>query len=250
MAQTFLYCRPDEITSYFGSVVSAGVDDDYDANSLVGGWPGTPTRWAAAGAITGTISMTAGEVGLVAVVDHNLPAGTVVTFGGDITATATTPTPTPPNGIPLNPFTTITPVAGVDSVTFSFNSGATVPVIGEIILAKYRTLTRPTLRSDTRGMMDFTRQQPSDKSSIAPYDPGLDARAPWQGEFLLTTTELDNVIAWFQSQRNGTRPSLIVPDTSVNDAWVGFLSAPQYRPLGPAFWKVSLSFTELKRGRW
>lgn len=250
MAQTLAYIRPDENWSRTGTVsLTAGaVDSDYNAAWLVDDRAGRPVL-CTSGTATFRISASSGEVGLIAVCHHRLDPSLAITVSNGLSATITTNTPTPPSGIPLNPFTTVTPT-NVTALDVAISSNSTNVLIGEIIAGKKRTLTRPTLKSDDRGMADYTRKVGPEFPSINPYDPALESRAPWKGTFLLTTAELDNVIAWYQAQRNGTRPSLVVPDVTVNDAWVCFLQAPQYRPLGPALWSVTLTFVEVPRSRW
>lgn len=250
MAQTLYYSRPDEWFTLNGTVtLTAGtVDSTYEASWLCDGIPGTPVL-CTSGSATFRVTNTSAQVGIIAVCNHRLDAGQTITVSNGLSATITTPTPTPPNGIPLNPFTTVTPTS-VSALDFAISGTSTNVLIGEIIAGKLRTLTRPTMKSDERGMGNFTRKIESEFASIPPYDEGLDARAPWKGTFLLTTSDLADVIAAYQAQRNGRRPMLVVPDASVNDAWVCFMQAPQYRPLGPAFWSVTLTFVEVPRSRW
>lgn len=250
MAQQFFYTRPDEMFTSNGTVtLTAGaVDADYSASWLADTRPGRPVR-CTSGTATFRITNTSAEVGLIAVCHHNLGPAQDVTVSNGLSATITANTPTPPNGIPLNPFVTVTPT-NVTALDFAISSNPSTLVIGEIIAGKKRTLTLPQLKSDDRGLMDFTRKTDAEFHSIPPYDGKLASRAPWKGAFILTTAECDNVQAWFEAQRNGTLPSLIVPNTSVNDAWVCFLQAPQFNPIGPALWRVQLTFVEVPRKRW
>lgn len=261
MATTLLYARPDEIKTYplpaddgsltLGSVSSANVDTagSYSANSLIGGWPGTPTRWTVANP-SGTVTLpAAGNIDLVVVSHHKLSAGALVTFASGIVGVVTVPT-IPPDGIRLNAFKAITPVVGATGFTFTVSGNTPNAIIGEILAGPARTLTLPTYQSDQRGMANFTREMQIEQSSIAPYDPALSGRAPWKGKYVLTASQLDDVKNWFLSQRNGTRPSVIIPDATVNDAWVGFLQEPQWAVAGPFHFHVDLVFTEIPRSRW
>jgi hypothetical protein len=241
----FYYVRPDEMVTLYAGV-SATVATDYVDDWLCDGRPGRPIR-ATGTTFSATITpLSAGEVGLVAVAHHNLTAA--VTFGGDITATVT-PGTVPPNGIPLNPYAAITPVAGVDNITISTTGNTSTVVIGEVIAGRMRTLTRPVYSQDETGMEDFTRTMALDLSSMPPYDGGL-YRRTWSGKFIVATATRDLITAWYQAQRAGTRPSLIVPEPSVNDAWLGFLRPPSFSPAGGIYWSVSMSFEEIPRVRW
>lgn len=251
MATTFTYARPDELVTYGAGVSSSSVNTSggYVAGSLCGGWPAPPVRWSTANP-SGTVTLlAAGTIGLVVVSHHKLVAGTTITFSSGITAVVTAPT-VPPDGIPLNAFNTLTPVAAVTAFNFAVAGNTGDAIIGEILAGSARTLTLPLWSSDQRGMDDFTREIPISQAPMAPYDPGLSARAPWKGKFLLTQAQLDEVIAWFLAQRNGTRPSVIIPDASVNDAWVGFLQKPSWSPAGPRHFHVDLVFVEIPRSRW
>lgn len=250
MAQNLFYVRPDENWAYNATVtLTAGtVDSDYSASWLTDGRAGRPVL-CTSGTATFRLSASSAEVGIIAVCHHRLDAALDVTVSNGLSATITTNTPTPPSGIPLNPYTTVTPT-NVTALDFAISGNSTNVLIGEIIAGKKRTLRLPSLKSDDRAMANFARKLDIEFPSINPYDPALEARDPWKGTFHLTTTELDDVIAWYQAQRNGTRPSLVVPNTSVNDAWVCFLQAPQYRPLGPSLWAVMLTFVEVPRSRW
>lgn len=253
---TFYFMKSDEIATYplangtLASVSSSGVDTDYSVQSLCYGWPGTPVRWTS-GAASGTITLpAAATISMVVVSHHKLDAAKAVTFSSGITAVVTTPATTPPDGIPLNPFTTITPAAGVTAFNFAITGNSTDVIIGEIIAGAYRSLTLPLAKDDQRGLEDFSRQWNVAQSAVAPYRSGLASRAPWRGRYMLTSAERDLVDAWFLSQCEGTRPSVVVPDPSVNEAIVGFLQKPSYSVAGPRHWNVELTFVEFPRSRW
>jgi hypothetical protein len=114
---------------------------------------------------------------------------------------------------------------------------------------KYRTITRPLAQGDTTTVNDFARSIQMDLASIPPYDPGMVSRT-WSGTFVVTTAERDNIISWYLAQRGGTRPSLVVPVSTVNDAWVCFLQAPSFSPVSNTHWSVELTINEVPRCRW
>lgn len=252
---TLLYCRPDEIATFpladgtLGSVSSSSIDSDYSANALVGGWPGTPTRWTVDNP-SGTITLpAAGSISVVVVSHHKLAAGTTITCSSGISVVVTVPT-VPPDGIPLNAFNTLTLATGVTSFQFALSGNTSDAIIGELLAGATRSLPWPVHSSDQRGLANFARDIAIEQAAVAPYDRGLSGRAPWKGKFILTEAQLADVIAWFLAQRNGTRPSVIIPDPSVNDAWVGFLQEPQWTSAGGRYLSVDLTFTELPRSRW
>lgn len=238
----FLYLSPHKQVTLFGTA-SATVDTDYEDDWLVDGRPHRPAR-GTSGSFSATLSFTAGTVNLVVVGMHNLTVP--ITVGGGLSGTIAA-SATQQNGIPLNVYTTVSP-ASVSGFTLSASNPVTW-VVGEVIAGEATTLTLPKLSSDDRGLANYVRRMDVDVASIPPYDDGRDGDAPWKGTFLLTTSELDAVEQWYRAQRNGTRPSVVVPNTNVNKALIGFLQPPQYNPIGPAFWRVQLVFEETPRLR-
>lgn len=241
----FLYVRPDEAFTY-GSV-SGTVDTTYEANWLVNGAPWMPV--SGAGGLTLTVTAPASRlVGLVAVVNHNL-TGTVAISGG---VTATVPVAAvDADGIPYNPWVAVTPVSASSLVMTASGSPS---IVGELIAGVKRTLQRQLHTG-----VEFDPDEPFDWvgefSSIPPYDPGYEGRR-LQGEALLTQAGLDDVHAWYASTRRGTRPTLIVPIDTVNDAWLVFF---RYRyqtiiqgktGVHAGLHRVQFDFTEIPRVRW
>ena len=220
------------------------MDADYDALWMVDGQPHYPAR-GTSGSFSATFSFTAGTVNFVGVFIHNLTGA--ITVGGGVSATIAA-SATQANGIPLNTYTTVTP-ASASGFTLSA-SNATTWVVGEVIAGNATSITLPKLSSDDRGLANYTRETKVDVASIPPYDDGRAGAGPWKGTFLLTTSELDAIVQCYLAQRNGTIPTVVVPNTSVNEAWVGFWREPQFTPLGPAFWRVQLVFEPLPLMRW
>lgn len=239
----FSYLPPHKQVTLFGTA-SATVDTDYDDDWLVDGQPHRPAR-GTSGSLSATFSFTAGTVNLVGIFIHNLTVA--VTVGGGVSGTISA-SATQQNDIPLNIFTTVTP-ASVSGFTLTASNPVDW-IVGEVVAGEAISLTLPKLSSDDRGLANYTRDTKVDVASIPPYDDGRDGNAPWKGVFILTTTELDAIIDCYRAQRNGTRPTVIVPTTSVNDARIGYFMPPQFSPLGPALWRVSLTFEELPRLRW
>lgn len=239
----FLYLSPANQTSR-GGTAAATVDTDYDSDHLVNGLPNALTR-GTSGSFSASLTFpAAGTVNFGGVFTHNLTVA--VTVGGGVSGTIAA-SATQPDGVPLNTYTTFTPTSA-SGVTLSA-SNPTTWVIGDVIFGNATSLTLPKLSSDDRGQANFTRKLDVDVASILPYDDGRVGSAPWKGVFILTTAELDAINACYLAQRNGTRPTVIVRDTSINEAMLGFWQPPQYNPLGPALWRVQLTFEELPRLR-
>lgn len=243
---TFLLVRADEWATAFASVSDAAgaTDADYTNEWICDTRAGRPAR-ATNGTVTWAATFTSAEVGLIAVCNCNSNVNATISGGVSTSIVAGT---LQPDGIRLNGYTTVTPAAQT-TLSVGFSGASATVVLGEFVAGKSRSLSLPVYTSDKRSNRDFTRAQEMDLSSIPPYDPGIAGRV-WECGFVLTTTELAVFEGAFLAQRNGTRPSLVVPNTDVNDAWVCFLSAPSATPVTGRHWNVSVTLTEVPRVRW
>lgn len=242
----FYFMMPSECATYGAAVTtSAGTTaTDYTDDWICDARPGRPAV-ATNGTVTWSATFSSAEVGLIAVCNCNSDVN--ATLGGGVSATVTAGA-LQPDGIRLNGFALQTP-ANETNITVGFSGAASAVVLGELIAGKYRTLGLPVYTDDERADVDYTRPMELDLSSIPPYDPGLASRR-WAGTFILSTADKDIVRGWFLAQKNGTRPSLVVPDSTVNDAWVCFISAPVCKPVSSYHWSVDLVITEVPRVRW
>ena len=241
MATTFTYNRPDE---RLAGACSGTVDNTYDVDWLVDGRTSYPARYTASG-VAWTVTGTAQEVGLMVIGHHLLDAALSVAISGDITDTITVPS-YGANGIPFNAYKSITPVSSVDSVTITVtgNTGAAV-IIGEAVFGKARTL--PGTLSKHTGFFrhNFAAQRPLDRAWIPPYDKGMVAEQ-WTGTLLVTSTQRLELLAWEESQKSRTLPSVIVINSL---ALFGFIEVGNQVAVG-SLWKIDIRFVELPRTRW
>jgi hypothetical protein len=240
------YVRPDENRLYGATVsTTAGATDaDYLDEWLCDGRLGRPVR-ATSGTATWSATFSSGEVGLVAVCGTNSDVN--ATIGGTVTGTVTAGT-LQPNGIRLNGFLAPTPATGT-TLTVAFSGAASTLVVGEVIAGKRRSLTRPVYSSDDTEVYDNAPVRPMDQSFLPPYDDGMVQRI-WSCGFIVSTAERDNILDWYLAQRGETRPSLVVPDPSINDAWLCFLQKPSFKPVTGRHWSVTLKIIEVPRVRW
>lgn len=246
MANFYFVPANKQVTLYAG--VSATVDSDYTDDWLCDGLPGRPVR-GTNGNLSATITpLAAGTVSLVAYCNHNISVS--ATLGGDLSATITAAT-VGKNGIYPNPWVSFSPVSSVDSFTFTISSNPVTVVVGELIAGEYTSLTLPFYREHSYSMSDYARKVDMDLSSVRPYDPGIVSRS-WQASWpALTTAEKDSLLDAYDAQKAQTQPTLVVPNTSVNDAWACFLTKPQWKPSDvPNRWEVSCTLEEVPRSRW
>ena len=252
MSDTLSFMRP-AWWSHHATVSSGSVDPDYSAAWLCDINPGRPVRWTS-GAMSATISATLGVVDAIVIGHSNLQAGLTVTIAGDIHLNWLTPT-VPPDGIPLNSFGLVGSPSMADSFSVSISGNSADIVIGEIAAGALETIGLPLL--DSHRLQDYapTIEPQVDVSSVLPYDKGI-AQRIFTGTYLLTNTEMDTVRAWYQAQRGLSRPSVIFPDTTVQDAWFVRFKSLEAKPIVSSatatdrLWMATLTFEEMQRSRW
>lgn len=246
MARTFSYVRPDEMPSLSATVTTTvgATEADYTDDWLVDGRSGRPAR-ATSGTVTWSCAFTSAEVGCIAVCNHNIDAARTISITGGFTTSLVGPA-LPADGIPLNPV--IYPAATTIAVLAVGVAGNTAAVIiGEFVFGKLRTCIAVRYGSDYDELPHDGN--PPRGISVQPFDEGLDGRT-FSGVQLYTTAELAELIAWRKSQRGGSKPSLLIPDVSVQDAWLGELKPLRYRQVASGVWEVTFTFVEYPRVRW
>lgn len=247
----FYYLRPDE--SLWGGSASGAVAADFDAAWLVDGRPGRPAK-GASGTVSWGIQAPSAIAGfsIIAVCNHNVDAGRDIEITGDVTATLTVPA-WGKDGIPLNPFALVTP-ASLSSFSVDVAGNSAPVVVGEVVGGPARTLERQ-LRLES----NFEALEPlawdGRFGSVPPYDEGTASRM-LKGTTFVTGQGYADIQAWYESTRRGTRPTLIVPDSATNDAWLvtfKWAAAPLKVPsstYADQVWRVELEFYEVPRTRW
>ncbi len=244
------YMRSDEIWSLNGAVAtSAGTtDSDYVDDWLADSRPGWPAK-ATTGTVTWTITKTAGYVNGIGIFNHNLDAALVATIGGTISTTITVPAARP-SGIPRNPFKSVTAEPACATMSIAIASNSLPVTIGAVYAGKVRTFphTGLSVRGLSGSENDFRSQ--SGDSTMMPFDPRMRTR-PLRGSTVCTTSELDDLIAWQESQKGGSLPSVLIMDDTANDAKLVYMSlAYDSIPNASGLWEAALTFMELPRVRW
>lgn len=241
----FYYVRPDE---WFGlnGTVSGGAETSYQDEWLVDGRPGRPAK-ATSGTITWTVAGSAQSVSLVALCNHNTDASRTITVGGDISTTMTGPA-AQPNGVNLNPWATVN-ATSCTSVTVGVSSNSAAWTVGEFVAGLKRTLERNIAPRPEFRVSHATVTHDAEFNSLLPYNKGIATRR-LSGEVILSDTGLAAVRAWWESTKGNSRISLIVPDSSVQDAWLVNFSEFTWEPYSYNVNFVSLAFDEIPRSAW
>jgi len=250
-SNTMFYLRPDENWAYGGSVAGV-VAADYNPDWLVDGLPGRPVRsvGGSPGGLALTITNAAGPVGLIVIGHHNLIVP--VTIGGDITATLTPAATRTPRGLTLNPFAIVDTPVTTDTLTVTVSGNDVPEIIGEVAAGVLREMTPIMVDDAAYVITDFADPARGVALSVLPYDRGLERRT-LSGKQYYDGTDLADLIAWWQAQRASSRPSVLIPDPDVNDAWFVNFQGFSYKPIGPKsrdLYLVQFTFAEYPRGRW
>jgi hypothetical protein len=250
-----LYLRADENVLYGGTVAtSAGTTDTtYTDDWLVDG-RGRPAK-ATNGTVTWTATGTSGVISLAVVHRHNIDAARTITIAGGVVSMSLAGPAARTNGAPVNPWGRVTEATGaVVSVAVASNSAAVI--IGELLAGKVRETTYGLRPGVAWGYRDVggkvNRRNPS--GSVPPLSRGEVAR--WlRGSVNCAEADKDALVDWFESSRDDSKPSVLIPYSDVQDALVGTLTAIEVRTTirvtsGPAIYEVQLEFEEWPRKRW
>lgn len=241
----FYFVRADENAVYGATVTTTAgaTDSTYLPAWMCDGRSMRPVR-STNGTVTWSASFASAEVGIVALCDCD--ANVNATIGGGVSATVVAGA-LGSNGIRLNGFALVTP-ATISTLTVGFSGASSAVRLGECIAGKARTITAPIFSSDI-APDDYALDTGAEFHSVPPYDRGMESRK-FTGSQIYSTADRDLIWEWWRSQRANTRPSLMVPDSTINDAWLGYLQKPSYRQVGPGKWEVQIVFIEEPRSRW
>jgi hypothetical protein len=261
----FYLMKPSDCFSLYGDVsIDAGaVDTDYQAAWLTDGRPGRPVR-ATSGALTFTItngSFTPGSLPtlpsghtnktLVVLANTNI-VGATITVSGTISGSITAPT-TQWNGINYSPYL-LTTLTTLSTVTVAITGATEDVIIGEAMIGSAIELWPPPPPEDQSiEWNDFPMENAGGEfASVQPYYRGIESRKLTFTQYY-NRTMLDELIKAQRSQRAGEQPLVIVPNSTINDAWVVYMAPVKYsvHAGGPSpTFRVELSFTEYPRSNW
>lgn len=227
------------------AAVSGTVDADYQAAWLTDGRPGFPVRRT--GDLSLTVTPAASKlVDVVAVCHHNIRQAASIALGGSLSSTIPT-VAHPPDGIPHNWYRRLAEPVSVATLELDVTGNTDPIVIGELV-AGLSWAPEAGIRSGRQvdGGEPFAWE--GEFSVTPPYDPGVAAPRRLSGELALTGDEWSEFLAIHAAQRNGTRPVLLIPDDTVNDAWLAVFRFGDSLVGGTHF--VTLEAVEIPRVRW
>jgi hypothetical protein len=239
--------RPDE-SVFHGASVSGTVDSTYTPAWLCDGLVGRPVRGPAGGGLTLALTATAGACTWAVLANHNLDAAVDAELTGDITATLEG-TAARANGIPWNRYVTFTEVQSADGVTLTISGNSVPVVIGELFIGKYRTLTRAMKVGATRAFERFAIDPRAEFGSATAYDKGLRGDV-LRGQQYYNEADCALIEAWVESTRDGSLPTVIVPNSADGRAFVVTIRDVSFQDIGNGLRLVSMVFQEYPRSRW
>jgi hypothetical protein len=232
--------------SIIGAPVTAGtVDTTYQREWLTDGSPGFPVR-KTGGSLSLTITPAAAvSCDVFAVCHHKVKQAATISLSGSVTNTIPTAA-WPADDIPRNWYRRLTTPVSVASLGVAVTGNTDPVIIGEF----YAGLSF-TFEIDFGHGRTFDPQRPfeweGEFASLAPYDPGLALPRRLRGELALEPSEYADLEAAYLSQRNGSRPVLIIPNDTVNDAWLAQFS---FQESFSAYSTVTMEIVEIPRTRW
>lgn len=247
MATTISYYgRPDELWSLNGAVADTvgTTDSDYTNEWLADARVGRPAR-SSVGSITWTVTNPAAFVDFICVANHSVNPARSITIGGSLAASLTVPSVVRTNGIPRNPFTTVNS-ASVTTMTVSVMANS-MAVNAKLYAGHLRAFPRAGFLVE--GLSDTLRGPQVKTGFIQAFDSAESSPRVFQGVVRCNDAQVSDMLALYDSQKNGSLPAILIPDINTNDARVTYLDAPNVARDG-LFWKVSLSFTEYPQVRW
>lgn len=232
MTQVFRYMRDDE---RLVGTVTGSVDDDFEAQWLMDARHSFPAKKT--GGLSLAVSGSAVMADTFVVVNHNIPGAGTAAFGAF--ATVTIPAHGS-DGIARNGFELLGSPVSVGSFTFS-TSGE---VVGEIWVGPSHALTVDFLMG-----RQFDPGRPFRwETSLPPYDDGMSEPRRLSGRMVLDDEEYEDLVDWYTSTKKGKRPSIIIPDENVNDAWLAVWEFTEEHSEGYHF--VAIEVLELPRTEW
>lgn len=260
MSAAFRYLRPDKMMTR-DAAVTGTVDSAYEAGWLCDLRPGFPVRGPDAGTLSLAIVGNGTPCDFAAATHLRIDDDVNLVLTGDVSATLSARGGVQADGIPLNRWTTFASSGspGASHVTLSATGNDDAIIIGELFIGDSDTLPQPLFLGAPRGFQSFAIQPNSEFSSVLGYYKGLFGET-LSGSLVVNDDELEAIVQWFKSCENGTLPSVIVPDDTVDACLVVRFTDLKIDPIAPgdadgadseqALYSVTLTFEEFPRTTW
>lgn len=226
--------------------VSGSVDTDFNANWLIDERNGFPVKKTG-----GAIDLTATPPASVScdfftIFSHTIDPAVNVTLtrNGGTAVGVLTPGAWGEDGVPYNPYLLLSAPVSVTSLRLVVTGNSTPVVIGEL----YAGLSTDLGADFLFGISANPGQPVTWESELAPVDDGLSEERTEQGQLILTDAQFSVFSAWYRSTRKGIIPTVVLPDSNVNDAWLATIECQDEQTENLHF--VSLTLREKQRRRW
>lgn len=243
--------RPQNMWSYYKAVSGSVLNATYLPDWAADGRFSRPFRGAGTGG-SFTISGAAGMVDMLVLGNSNIMGGATVSVSGSVTENFTIAAARP-NEIPRNPFIWLDTPVSVSSLTVTVAGNADPFVVGEF----FAGLSEPFdfLEQDNEFGFEiyYIETEDVDVSSVIPTDLGAEARELSGGAWL-TLQQRTFMEDWVSGSMGNTRPTILIPNESDDDAWACKVSAKitykQKRGDPDRLYYGNMTLTEWKRHRW
>lgn len=254
----------DHVGGLASAITATTEDTDYPAENIATADPTLPSK------LTGTSGNwvfdfgAAQRVDIVAIIHHNIDAGLEVRIQGNATDVWTSPTLneafTIPayfgDGYPGCPWLDLTGATGYSTSGFRYwrlvvvGTNSAAVAVGTFWMGSLFRSLDPNIEWGVRIPRERKIiEHSTDYGVVNVYDLGVTVRR-LEGNIDSPDSQHTAILAWWRDTKGRSLPFLLVPDGTVNEAWLvrwsGIQVEPTYQFLGRTVFP--LSFTEVGRG--
>lgn len=232
----------------FAPVSGDALDANFERSYLTDGLPGFPVK-KTGGSLALTVTPSAAlDVDVIAVCHHDIrEAATIALSGSGGFASSIVTAAYGKDNIPKNLFRLLPAPVNLSSLAIAVTGNTDPVTIGELYAGRshaFDVVLAAGRLFDPGEPFEWEGEIPS----LAPNDPGYSKLRRLAGELILDDEDYAELQAWDESTLSGTRPSLVIPDDTVNDAWLCAMRYTEAMTGGHHF--VSIEIAELPRPRW
>lgn len=244
------YVRPDENWAAVGAWTASTSQTNYAPTNVINNDPTKPW-WSTSGTSSLHVELTspAVDVDIIAFIHNNGDAGEAIVISGDLTGSVTCARQG--SGYPKN--VAHYPVAGAtaQSLTFTITGNSVNWAVGEMVIGTLRSFS-DSLLVEPVPVFDRIRHVIKDIDEDYEHEIRTDLGSErWRarGRMYHDDAALDDFVAWWESTKGGSLPTLIVPDDHDEEVRLVRLdsSIAHERMYDDLNW-FSLTFEECSRG--